>query len=767
MEEQKVRLTVGAMLYDLPKIIPGSTAFLHRCGITDDEILACMVGRTAQRPQLAQIVEIADKIACHISKNEVDTDPAPLGDVQLESIFNILNGNEQNFRYASAVLAADGDEIHFPEKHPEQAQAVVFTEKFQNALKQQLQRHASIDDINSLLDFLEQYTSYLPSAASASKNDVSYYDHTKITTAVAVCVYDYLTAQNIPVTQTQQALFPDVDAFFQQEAFLLYSTDISGIQDFIYTITKKGALKGLRARSFYLEIMMEAIVDELLRRLSLPRANLLYTGGGHAYLLMPNTPDTLRVLDDFGKELHTWFRKAFKTALYIADGWCACSANALRNVPTGSYRKIYRTVSQKISEQKLRRYQADEILEINAPLTQHEHECVICQRSDRLDGSQNCTICASLEKLSSAMLWCDYFTLVQGTVNEPSVIMPFGMSLVTDTLDSRQERLKQNGCVRTFRKNTISLNDINCSKLWIGNYAAEHTFSDLAEKSGGIRRLAVMRADVDNLGQAFVAGFPDRYTTILRTSAFSRSLSLFFKLHINKLLRHGVYQLYPEAEERPRNAIIVYSGGDDVFLIGGWDDIIGFAVDLHRALKKYAQGTLMISAGIGIYPDKYPIYAMARETGELEEFSKQLDGKNAVTLFDTTNRYTWDVLIERVLGEKLALIQAYFRNNEAHGNALLYNMLALIRGKQDGERLNIARFAYLLARLRPDEKAPEEEKERYCNFSEELYRWIQDDESCRELITAILIYVYLYRQPKEETEHGNLHPVSENELQQS
>lgn len=42
--------------------------------------------------------------------------------------------------------------------------------------------------------------------------------------------------------------------------------DISGIQNFIYSIGDKGALKGLRARSFYLEIMMEHIIDELLEK---------------------------------------------------------------------------------------------------------------------------------------------------------------------------------------------------------------------------------------------------------------------------------------------------------------------------------------------------------------------------------------------------------------------------------------------------------------------------------------------------------------------
>lgn len=53
-----------------------------------------------------------------------------------------------------------------------------------------------------------------------------------------------------------------------------------------------------------------------------------------------------------------------------------------------------------------------------------------------------------------------------------------------------------------------------------------------------------------------------------------------------------------EKEDKKRNAVIVYSGGDDLFIVGSWDDIIGFAVDLYYALKKYTQGTLKISGGI-------------------------------------------------------------------------------------------------------------------------------------------------------------------------
>ena len=113
--------------------------------------------------------------------------------------------------------------------------------------------------------------------------------------------------------------------------------DISGIQNFIYTVGESGVLKGLRARSFYLEIMMEHVVDELLEKLALSRANLIYTGGGHCYMLLPNTEHVKNEIADYEKELNAWMMRQFDTALYVASGYAPVSANELRDEPEGSY----------------------------------------------------------------------------------------------------------------------------------------------------------------------------------------------------------------------------------------------------------------------------------------------------------------------------------------------------------------------------------------------------------------------------------------------
>lgn len=85
---------------------------------------------------------------------------------------------------------------------------------------------------------LEANLSYVPS--STSKNeiaDISLFDHVKLTAAMASCIYQYLEEQKI--TDYKNELFTNGKAFYQKDAFILYSMDISGIQDFIYTTIRK------------------------------------------------------------------------------------------------------------------------------------------------------------------------------------------------------------------------------------------------------------------------------------------------------------------------------------------------------------------------------------------------------------------------------------------------------------------------------------------------------------------------------------------------
>ena len=73
----------------------------------------------------------------------------------------------------------------------------------------------------------------------------------------------------------------------------------------------------------------------------------------------------------------------------------------------------------------------------------------------------------------------------------------------------------------------------------------------------------------------------------------------------------------------------------------------------------------------------------------------------------------------------------------------MYKMLNFIRTR--GEKISLARFAYMLGRMEPDKKEEKEKKELYQEFSKKMYQWIKSEEDSKQLVTAIYLYVYLNR----------------------
>ena len=182
-------------------------------------------------------------------------------------------------------------------------------------------------------------------------------------------------------------------------------------------------------------------------------------------------------------------------------------------------------------------------------------------------------------------------------------------------------------------------------------------------------------------------------------------------------------------------------------------------MDLREKLVAFSEDTLKISAGIGIYDEKYPISYIAAKSGDLESQSKHLDGKNAVTLFTTSDKdedhtYHWHEFVEEVLGEKLLLLRRFFGygalassegrdDGQMRGKAFLYRILELYR--HSGDKINLARLAYLLARLEPSPSSEEEYKLLYSELKQKLYEWHRNAKDRKQFITAIYIYTYMIR----------------------
>lgn len=100
-----------------------------------------------------------------------------------------------------------------------------------------------------------------------------------------------------------------------------------------------------------------------------------------------------------------------------------------------------------------------------------------------------------------------------------------------------------------------------------------------------------------------------------------------------------------------------------------------------------------------------------------------------------------------MLAEKYELIRDFFQTMQDYGKSFLYRLLDLMRSRD--EKINLARYAYLLARMEPGEKAPDESKKLYQDFSQKMYQWMLDEKACKQAITALYIYVYTIRENAE------------------
>lgn len=766
MDERMIKVTVGALLHDIGKVVfrAGESSERHaisgrdflrdRAGIKDKDILDCaryhhvgdMGSGKLKADAPAYAVYMADNMAAAADRREGGEADKMVFDkgVPLAPVFNLLKGNEGRMHYSPLHTNVEAH-INYPqeeEKKFESSYYKLVLDRIGDNLKG-LEWTESY--LASLLEVLEANLSFVPSSTNKKEiPDISLFDHMKLTAAFAAALEAYMRAAG--EGDYAERLYRKGRDFYSEKAFLLTVLDISGIQKFIYTITSKHALKNLRARSFYLDILGEHIADELLTGLGLPKTNLLYVGGGRCTMLLPNTGQVQEAMQAFLADVNSWFLQHFDIALYIAGYGTPCSSEELCNRPEGSYAGLYREISIGLSDSKAHRYGAEAIMELNRRGSEDDtRECSVCRRSGQVDENGRCEICAALEQFSGRVLYDEFFMIGKEPVSG-ALPLPGGSYLTSGDKEAVRKAQAKDENIRIYGKNRFYTGRGIASKLWIGDYHTGETFGELAEASQGIKRLGVLRADVDDLGQAFAAGFASSknglsYQTLSRTATLSRQLSMFFKLHIRKLLEKPDFTMDGSQKER-RRAAIVYSGGDDLFIVGAWDDVLELAIDIRRALARFSEGTLSISAGLGFYPAKFPISVMAEETAAQEAASKNCPGKNALTL-PGNETYPWQVLEEKVLGEKYCTVRDFFDKSEDRGKNFLYNLLELIRDRE--RKINLARYVYLLSRLEPGQNSSQEAKAHYRQFAARMLAWVQKDEDVRQLQTAMQLYVYMTR----------------------
>jgi len=135
--------------------------------------------------------------------------------------------------------------------------------------------------------------------------------------------------------------------------------------------------------------------------------------------------------------------------------------------------------------------------------------------------------------------------------------------------------------------------------------------------------------DVDNMGNLF-----SEIGSLTELSTKSRMLNIFFKVYLNKICAGNLdgkliatdivgkeYDKDNEHRKAGRNVSVIYAGGDDLFILGAWDETTELAFDIQRCFALFTDG-LGISGGLTLHQPKFPLYQMAKKSGEAEHVAK-------------------------------------------------------------------------------------------------------------------------------------------------
>ncbi len=494
-------------------------------------------------------------------------------------------------------------------------------------------------DFNTLLGLLKKYTSTMPSAAYKSKSDISLYDHSKTTAALALARWLFKRDGDVKLTQKN-----DLDCYLAIEG------DISGIQKFIFKISspqeaQSGMSKRLRGRSLYLSLLCDAIATHIAEELELCQANILFCGGGRFTIIGPNTPLAKEKLAEIKSKLNKFFIDEFNAELFLALVSVECCGEDL-----AKFGEVTRKLSNKLNEDKKHKFSDNlsEVFNFDEEI-KYDDLCSVCGTPyPKKEGSAVCLSCKSHEKLGQKAANADYMVKCitdngTGYFIEPTNVDYHFLNKSNKLADKIKELSAKCEKVEVIKLNDTDFldlanyefpNNVSFSFSFMGNtvpnlgrFVENHQymplyFEHLAKISNGANKLGVLKMDVDNLGLIFSEGLKKSYDEnlgISRVSSLSSQLDMFFSGFVNNIasefnvysqvsdedkfreikldiqndedeqketvsvykLKYGIALTDDEVDELKEYAIptihINYSGGDDLLVLGPYDDIIKFA----------------------------------------------------------------------------------------------------------------------------------------------------------------------------------------------
>lgn len=573
------------------------------------------------------------------------------------------------------------------------------------------------------------YTSQVPALNDRNIPDISLYEHSKVTAAIATALYIYHNRTN--------KLDLDSIKNHQEKKFMLINGNFYGIQSYIFSegkSTNKAAAKILRGRSFMVSLLTELAADLLCREIGLPVSSIVLNNAGKFTILAPNITSINKKIENVEQIINSWLIEY--TFGETSIGLTNIEASA-SDFESNNFGKLWEQLFIKTEEKKYKKFDivthggvVEDYLEkfknhLKSPLCpfcgkRPSSEDVTTEELKSLikDAECACKICRDqiyfgtkiVKKGRVAVTTIDA-DLFKDKLMEPiygkyqitldvhknlkalsdknqllkywEIIIPNTDNFKTDiTLklisnyvplynkENKDFFEKRLNFSNKTEKSKAELEEISHEGVPISfnhiSISALNEVTDSDDKFYGTEALGVLKADIDNLGLIFASGLNPLNIGLSKFSTLSSQLNNFFTLFLPHFLK---------TEEQFNNIYTVFGGGDDLFLVGPWNKILDFSLCLYKKFKEYVCNNSMItlSAGISLNKPGEPVISLARRAEDALEVSKGKPHKDSITIFGECVK--WDEF-ETLIAIKDKLLK--WKQEGIINNAMLYKLNMLV-----------------------------------------------------------------------------------------
>ncbi|MBO1270819.1 type III-A CRISPR-associated protein Cas10/Csm1 [Shewanella sp. 4t3-1-2LB] len=668
----------------------------------DDSLINAAANHHKPETYLQWIIATADRLASGFEREDFEQynaaeDRPNYIQTRLHPLFEVLQRNaahlkeaDYQHRYPLAPLSVnslfpvDRQQAEPSDKSAAVAQYHQLWQQFCGQLEQIPSSHRRqwplwLDHFDTLW---QTFTHAIPSATAGKViPDVSLYDHSKTTAALAVALWRYHEElghdQSLVATHLKQRAG---EHGWGEQKLLLIQGDFFGIQEFIFAggaETQKKASKLLRGRSFYVSLLTEIAALKVLDALQLPCTSQVINAAGKFLIVAPNTPATIEKLNQARNEINHWFMSQTygQASIGLAALAAAPSQFISKTANDRPFKALLNALFRQLEVQKFHRFgllsnKQEAILAWAAPYK-------VCRYNNRLPAAENGVAPLSADQIEIGRLLTQTDTLLLSKQRLPgvhSLTLPmlgywvsfsergqlnqfappaqsgelrrcFDISLPQNeaaVLFNGFSRRNINAYVARFKENEISRNGFNEQRYGksladddadvaadriktLNHLACEDKWQDADSANYlGIEALATLKGDVDNLGAIFQDELAS--ASFARMAGLSRQMNNFFAVYLPWLCMSK----YP-------NTYTIFAGGDDFLLMGAWRSQLLLANSMRQEFHRYVAGNSLIHFSAGMFVSKpgTPISYLGSQAEELLSDAKSYGAgeKNAVACF--------------------------------------------------------------------------------------------------------------------------------------